>query len=389
MTPAGALDADVAVIGAGPAGASAALFAARSGKRVLLMDQHNFPRDKPCGEGLMPSGRSPLRDLGLDGRLSRCAPPLHGAQLGLAGQAYAIVPFPRHGDDQWGLGVRRMEFDNLLIDAVRREPLIQLHENAQATSVQRGPDGPRLVTSAGELRVANVAVADGLRSAIRHGLGWTRGPRPPHRYGVVAHWRVDGPVDPWIRITFADGFELYESPVADQQRMVGLLCYQEHMRDFAGRLASRYRELVETIRPDFRHAQQVGAVSARGPFWYRASTVADHHIFLVGDAAGFTDPITGEGMATGLRQARAFAHALDGPNPERTYRLAHRRITGNPRRIASLFLRLTRTPKIIDQGVRNHQRFPQTLPKLLGVGFGYWGFERITPREWVRIFTGR
>src|SRR5439155_174109 len=185
------VDADVAVVGAGPAGAAAALFAARQGRHVVVLEKQAFPRDKPCGEGLMPSGRSPLRELGLD--------------------------------------------------------------------------------------------------------------------AIVAHWEVDGPVDPWVRITFDEDLEVYEGPVAGNQRMIGLLCYQPRMREFSGRLAARYREIVLSLRPALGDAQLVGSVAAAGPFWYRASTVAEHGVFLVGDAGGFTDPITGEGIAAGLRQARAFA----------------------------------------------------------------------------------
>jgi flavin-dependent dehydrogenase len=171
--------------------------------------------------------------------------------------------------------------------------------------------------------------------------------------------------------------------------MVALLCYQDRMHEFAGQLDARYREIAQAIRPGLRQAEIIGSVSAVGPFWYGATTVADRGIFLVGDAAGFTDPITAEGVATGLRQARAFAEALASPNPERTYRKAHRRLTSDPHRVASLFLRLSRTPALVDRAIRNHARSPQTLTKLLGVGFGYWGFSRITPREWLRMFSGR
>ncbi|TMF13950.1 MAG: hypothetical protein E6I37_04025 [Chloroflexi bacterium] len=126
-----------------------------------------------------------------------------------------------------------------------------------------------------------------------------------------------------------------------------------------------------------------------GPFWYRASTVADRRVFLIGDAAGFTDPITGEGVAAGLRQARAFAAALESPDPERAYRRTHRGLTKDPRRVADLFLRLSRTPALVERAIRSHQRAPHTLKTLLGIGFGYWGFNRITPREWIRMFSGR
>ncbi len=208
-------------------------------------------------------------------------------------------------------------------------------------------------------------------------------------YGIVAHWTMDGPVDPWVRITFDRGLEVYEGPVAGNQRMVGLLCYQDRMREFGGRLEARYREIALVLRPALRNADMVGSVAAVGPFWYRASTVAQRGVFLVGDAAGFTDPITGEGVAAGLREARAFAAALNSPHPERSYRQAHRRLTKDPRRVAALLLRLSRTTALVERAVRSHQRAPQTLTALLGIGFGYWGFNRITPREWIRMFTGR
>ncbi|HYY46357.1 MAG TPA: FAD-dependent monooxygenase [Candidatus Angelobacter sp.] len=384
------MDADLAVVGAGPAGAATALFAARTGRRVLLIDRAEFPRDKPCGEGLLPSGRPPLRELGLeDAVIEQGAPPLNGVQFSLPNQPPAIAPFPSHNGDQTGLGVRRLDFDNRLIEAVLEQPSIHFSSGAAAEDVQRRSDGVAVMTSTGELLARHVVIADGLRSPLRHRLGWTVGPRPPHRYGIVAHWRVDGPVDPWVRITFADGLEVYEGPVAGSLRMIGLLCYQPRMREFGGHLASRYREIALAMRPELCDADQVGPVAATGPFWYRARTVAERGVFLVGDAAGFTDPITGEGIAAGLRQARAVVAALDAEDPEHAYRSAHRRLTTDARRIASLFLRLSRTPALVERGIRTQRRAPQILTKLLGVEFGYWGFNRITPREWLMIFTGR
>ena len=386
-----ALDTDVAVVGAGPAGAAAALFAARRGHRVIIFDKQAFPRDKPCGEGLMPGGRPALRELGLeDAVVSSGAPPLNGIQFGLAGQPPVAVPFPEHAGEQTGLGIRRLTFDASLANALDRHSLIQFCPQTDVRDVRTEPSGmATVITAAGDVRARFVAVADGLRSSLRHRLGWTVGPRPPHRYGIVAHWAVDGPIDPWVRITFDPGLEVYEGPVAGNQRMLALLCYQDRMREFGGRLEARYREIAQALRPALRNADLVGSVSAVGPFWYRASTVADRRMFLIGDAAGFTDPITGEGVAAGLRQARAFAVALESPSPERAYRQAHRRLTKDPRRVAALFLRLSRTPALVERAIRSHQRAPQTLTTLLGIGFGYWGFNRITPREWIRVFSGR
>jgi 2-polyprenyl-6-methoxyphenol hydroxylase-like FAD-dependent oxidoreductase len=384
------VDADLAVIGAGPAGAAAALFAARRGLRVIVLDKQEFPRDKPCGEGLMPSGRAALRELGIeDAVVSNGAPPLSGIQFGRVEEPPVAVPFPAHDGERAGLGIRRLTFDARLADALSHHPHIRFSPQTEARDIRRGPDGTAtVITATGELRSRFVAVADGLRSPVRHRLGWTVGPRPPHRFGIVGHWTMAAPVDPWVRITFDQGLEVYEGPVEGNQRMVALLCYQDRMREFGGQLEPRYREIAREIRPGLRQADLVGSISAVGPFWYGATTVADHGIFLIGDAAGFTDPITAEGIATGLRQARAFADALASPNPEYAYRQAHWRITKDPHRVAALFLRLSRTPALVDRAIRNHERSPQTLGKLLGIGFGYWGFNRITPREWIRMLSG-
>src|SRR2546430_7046162 len=320
------IDADVAVVGAGRAGPAAALFAARRGYRVIVLDKQAFPRDKPCGEGLMPGGRPVLRELGLeDAIVSGGAPPLQGIQFGLAGQQPVAVPFPEHGGEQAGLGIRRLAFDARLVDALGHNAQIEFCPQTEARDIRASDGGTAsVITAAGEVRARIVAVADGLRSPFRHRLGWTVGPRPPHRYGVVAHRAMDAPLDPWVRITFDDGLEVYEGPVAGNRRMVALLCYQDRMGEFAGRLEARYREIAQTLRPALRNADLVGPVSAVGPFWYRASTLAQDGVFLLGDAAGFTDPITGEGVAAGLRQARAFVAAPEAPNPERLYRQAER-----------------------------------------------------------------
>jgi len=385
------VDVDLAVIGAGPAGAATALFAARSGRRVVVFDREAFPRDKPCGEGLLPGGLPALRELARDvPDLALDAPSLHGLKFGLPHQPPAVVTFPTHRGEHAGLGIRRLDFDARLAGALGRDPRIQFQTRTDVTDVRHSAhETPTLVTTTGEVRARHVAVADGLRSSLRHRLGWTVGPRPPHRYGIVGHWQVGGPVDPWVRITVDDGLEVYEGPVAGNQRMVGLLCYQARMREFGGRLAARYREVALALRPELEQAEQVGPVHAVGPFWYRASTVASDGVFLVGDASGFTDPITGEGIAAGFRQAKAVVAALDAKAPERAYRTAHRRLTKDPRRVASLLLRLSRTPEVVARGIRSHERSPQTFATILGIGFGYWGFDRVTPREWIRLFTGR
>ena len=160
------IDADLAVVGAGPAGTAAALFAARRGYRVIVFDKQAFPRDKPCGEGLMPGGRPALRELGLeDAIVSGGAPPLQGIQFGLAGQQPVAVPFPEHGGEQAGLGIRRLAFDARLVDALGHHAQIEFCPQTEARDIKASDGGiTRVITAAGEVRARIVAVADGLRS---------------------------------------------------------------------------------------------------------------------------------------------------------------------------------------------------------------------------------
>ncbi len=378
-------DADVVVVGAGPAGAAAALFAAQSGRRVVVFDRATFPRDKPCGEGLMPPGPRILDELGLhDDVAGTGAPRIDGVVIASAGQDGERSAFPR---GETGLGVRRLRFDAVLSSRLDRHPLIDYH---QSVSVDRvAPDGvPRVVTSVGEVRARAVAIADGLRSSLRRQLGWTRGPRPPHRYGIVGHWHGAFPIDPWIRLTIHSGFESYRAPVGPDEHLVALLCSHDRIPSFANGLTQQYRAQVLATHPDLEEAELGPGVSAIGPFRHRASTVAQEGIFLVGDASGFVDPITGEGLASGLEQARAFNQALAHPHPEAEYRRLHRGITRNRWRLTALLVYLASDPGRVARAMRGLARRPSVMPALLGINLGYWGFARVTPREWVSLLAG-
>ena len=381
------LDAEVAVVGAGPVGAVTALFAA-SGSRVVIVDQAHFPRDKPCGEGLLPPGRAILARLGIEGAVRDAgAPTLRGIAFGLLGRPQVSVHFPPHPDGAEGLGVRRLRFDAFLVERLQQNPNVAFHPGVMVSKIRLDGDAPALVTSDGEIRARFIAVADGLRSGLRHQLGWTIGPRGPHRYAVVGHWRDDRRLDPWVRITADQGMEAYDGPVGPHERLIALLCTHDRMKEFAGRLNQRYRELVAGFRPEA--GVPLDTAVAVGPFNYRASTVARGGIFLVGDASGFVDPISGEGLATGMQQGLAFSQAIRQPDPESSYRRRHRRLTAGPRRATTLLVHLATSPRRADRAVRGMQRAPGVMPKLLGMTLGYWGAGRLTPRDWLALLTGR
>jgi 2-polyprenyl-6-methoxyphenol hydroxylase-like FAD-dependent oxidoreductase len=338
----------------------------------------------------MPPGVQVLRRLGLERAVAAAgAPSFQGITFGLAGEGSTDIPFPTHPSGRSGLGVRRLAFDDVLAGALACHPRIWFSPDTVVRAVIPTAGEPlRVETAAGEVRVRFVVAADGLRSSIRQQQGWTRGPFPPQRYGVVGHWQTEAPVDPWVRITADRGLEVYDGPVAGRQRLVALLCGRQRMREFAGNLTAHYREVGLALRPGLRDAALAGQVQAVGPFNYRASTVAAEGVFLVGDAAGFVDPISGEGLAAGLRQALAFSEAIQTPTPEATYRRQHRRQTASPRLATALLVRLAASPARTERAVRGMSRAPGVMPTLLGALLGYWGLRRLSPRQWMALLTG-
>jgi flavin-dependent dehydrogenase len=190
-----------------------------------------------------------------------------------------------------------------------------------------------------------------------------------------------------VRITADQGLEAYDGPVGPHDRLIALLCTHHRMKEFAGRLNQRYREVVAGLRP--LAGVPLDTAVAVGPFNYRASTVARGGAFLVGDASGFVDPISGEGLATGMQQGLAFSLAIRQPDPESAYRRRHRELTAGPRRATTLLVHLAASSRRADRAVRGMQRVPGVMPKLLGMTLGYWGAGRLTPRDWLALLTGR
>src|SRR2546421_407146 len=180
----GQLDADLAVVGAGPAGAAAALFVARRGRGGIPVGRAIFPRGKGPRGGLIPGGGGALGAAGLGGAVGAGgASATDRDQFGLVGRAQGGGFFPGYRGEQAGIGVRRLDFDQRLIEAVVHEPRISFHERLRALEGRRLPAGPTGITTTGELPARHVVVADGARPRPPPRPGGSGGPRPPPRHG--------------------------------------------------------------------------------------------------------------------------------------------------------------------------------------------------------------
>ena len=387
--------AGVVVVGAGPSGAATALVLSRAGHSVTVLDRAHFPRDKACGEGLMPPGVAVLRRLGvLDDVLDTHPPRIRGVMYTHAvgtPSAYAPFPPPPDGSEQWGLGVRRTVFDAVLVDALRRAPRVTLVEGVRATGILRGAS--RLVTGVttdrGPVVADAVIAADGLHSPVRAAAGWTGATRGEGRYGLAGHWKLDVRDLDRITVTFAGQQEWYQAPVGPELLLVSTLAGRSRI----GATARNYEADARATLPGLRGAELAVGPLAAGQFRQRPRTVAADGLFLVGDAAGYDDPTTGEGIGVGLLLAERLgvhvASLLSGEisrsTAEARYRRDHADLWRNRRRVTALALMMARRPWLSRRAVARAADRPQALGALLGINCGYWGFGRLTPRDWLTL----
>ena len=306
---------DVMVVGAGPAGAlSATLLArARPDLRILLLDAEPTPRHRPCGEYLSPGGCGVLTRAGLAAAvLATGARPLHGAVIsgprGGADVRYAPVagfaPTQNHG-----LGVRRERFDRALQDAAAAH--CELRRNSPLSRMERIADGWRLHVGTETLTGSLLIAADGRRSLIRRHAGLDL-PAARRRFalacrahGVKHRDRVEMHLGPLGQIGLA--------PLGDGEVNLNLLLAAPSVTLLRRRPPAELLRLALAATPTLaarcRHAV-LGPVLATGSLPQRSRAVVADGLCLVGDAAGFCDPFTGEGMSLALRGAEALAVAL-------------------------------------------------------------------------------
>ena len=399
-------DADVVIVGGSVAGAALAAYLARRGRSVAVLDRARFPREKPCGEGLMPHGVDLLAELGLLDRLRAAgARELYGVRYTLESGATVAARFPRvSGRAPFALGVRRLALDEILLDAARQTGLVAVHEGYRVRGLVRERGAVLGVTDGGtEIRARVVVGADGVRSQLRHWLGWDRSRRRPRRYAAVGHFRfADGAPElpqPEVEVILCTGMEAYVTPLGGGEALVALLGGRSLMSRLAGDLTGGYRRTVLSqprLAHILRDAELLPGVRATGPFAVRAAPTCGPGALLVGDAAGFLDPITGEGMASALQQAKAAAAVIDaalsaGPGtPDLgAYAAAHRRITRTGDLLTWVALGLTTFPRLTPRAMRGLQSRPCLFGKLLAVNCGFAGLGSISARDWLALVSGR
>jgi flavin-dependent dehydrogenase len=283
---------DLLVVGGGPAGLATAIYGAKAGLEVVVVERRIGAIDKACGEGLMPHTLRHLEHMGVYPH----GKPFRGISY-RDGNRQVDAPFRRGA----GRGVRRTVLHGALLDAAASAGVRICHDEVgaitqDATSVR-----------AGQWHTRYLAAADGLHSPIRRSLGLERPSPGARRWGIRRHVRT-APWSDYVEVHWSPGAEAYVTPIADD--CVGVAVLKSSRGGFDSHLAEfpALRERIAGLPHD--------PDRAAGPLRQRVSSRAAGRVLLVGDAAGYVDALTGEGLGLAFGAAELLVKSVVAECPD-------------------------------------------------------------------------
>ena len=373
----------VVVVGGGPAGLSAAMALGLEGQTVLVLEGGRWPRDKVCGEGVMPVGVEILQRLGVlqlieDDQMR----PFEGVSWINLDGTRATADFALGA----GLGIRRTGLSAALVRRVESLPTVCLWDRARVTGLEQRDDGALLtVERHGEVvRVlADLVIgADGRHSKLRQ-LVHLQGPPAVRmrRWGARQHFQVR----PWsshVEVWWGPGIEAYVTPSSDGRVELAFLWSQDRFRPplKGPRLVEGLLQFFPELRARLGDPLPASdsASAALGPLAVAARRGWADRTILVGDALGYVDGITGEGITAALVQAEILSRLLppllrDGALSHRHLAAVGRQVTGVYRATVPLVraaLLLHRFPRLRRLVMAVLSRSPRLFTHLLEVNQG-------------------
>ncbi len=379
------LDADVIVVGGGPAGSVSAWLLAERGHHVLLLDKARFPRHKACSEYVNPAGARLLNELGLESDLrARGAHRMEAMLIHAPGGRRFLADFGVAEAGSAAIGLSRYRLDALLLDRAR-EAGVEVREGTRVRGVVVADgrvQGVECSSGGGRmtLRAPLTIGADGRHGVVSRSLGLDMPLLWPRRTGLVAHYRGVRGLGSWGEMHVAPGRRGYAGLASLEEGLtnVALVTASAVVAERPGSLEAFFEEGlsgIPAVASRLAGTQRVGGIRGIGPMAHRARRVTGDGFLLVGDAAGFLDPFTGEGVYEALRGATLLAPVADtalraGDLSVRQlapYGAARRRAFWAKRQVTWLVQGFIATPALMDYAIARLDRRPATALILAGV----------------------
>ena len=371
------LDCEVLVVGAGPAGSATAAALAARGRDVLLVESRSHPRPKACAEYASPRIVEELRRLGLADRAwQEDALSLSGMRV-IRGDDAVDIRY-RDADGQrtaWGLD--RTAFDaTLAAHAVARGARLleqtafeDVHWRGGVGGIGGRVKGTVLRTADGRrsVRCRWLVGADGARSRVSQRLSVERWVRAPRRLGLVAHYEAIPELAESGEMHVGPGWYVGLAPLAGGRLNVGMALPMngDGRRDAESRFQAAI-DGIPAVAARLQGRKRLTPIRGASPIGHRVARAAGRGWMLVGDAAGFIDPFTGEGIYRALRSARAAAEALaaDDEGAPARYLAARRRAFAAKDALTWLVQGLLATPPVMSHALRNLAARPELATRL-------------------------
>ncbi len=305
---------DAILVGAGPAGSATAALLAGRGFSVLLLDRARFPRDKACGEYTSPETENVLRRIGvLDAVVAAGARRLPAMRvISPSGRTFSMDYSEGQPDKPHVLATPRRILDAVLVDHARQSG-VEVREGAkvEAVTMRDGKaSGVLLRRKNGEVQeeTARLVVgADGVHSVVVRSLGLSAPLRWPRNLGMVAHYTGYNGLDDWGEMHVSASSYAGLAPQSGGLLNVGLVLPVDKAHRLKGKSSAERFESLAFSFPGvvacLAGAERVSSVRGVGPIGARVKRSSGPGYLLVGDAAGFFDPFTGEGVYKALRGA--------------------------------------------------------------------------------------
>lgn len=324
---------DLLVAGGGPAGLATAIFGARAGLEAVVIERRQGAVDKACGEGLMPHTIALLNDLGVD-------PPgmsFHG--ITYLDKGHRVTGRFRGAA---GRGVRRTALHAGLLEAAKAADVRIVHGDVGPVS----QDATSVRCSG--FRARYLAAADGLHSPIRGALGLARSSTGPRRWGIRRH-HLMAPWTDCVEVYWSDDAEAYVTPVADD--CVGIAILTSQKGGFDAHLTA-FPALAQRVC-----GQAHGQDRAAGPLLQKVRNRTAGRVLLVGDAAGYVDALTGEGLGIAFGGAALLVECVTADRPQ-DYDRRWRAMSRRYRLLTAGVLRASATPGVRSWIVPAAAQFP-------------------------------